>query len=170
MAPLRCSAAFRQSIRQFQQSIQERANTAANVIRQEAEVNIRRIRHAPRWIQFLSKVYHEYGLKHILLIIVLIIYQFIGAAIFYFCEASHDKLLETFWKENVRRNRTRLIDVIVSSMLNNTEYLFFFTSNQTRQIKRRLDQELTLYEKGLGIKYTDQKIRWDFWNAMLYAQ
>lgn len=26
------------------------------------------------------------------------------------------------------------------------------------------------YEKQLGIKYTDQKIRWDFWNAMLYSQ
>ncbi|VIO98831.1 Uncharacterized protein BM_BM3727 [Brugia malayi] len=170
MASLQRSAVFRQSIRQFQQSIQERANTAANVIRQEAEVNIRRVRHVPRWIQLLRKVYHEYGLKHILLIIVLIIYQFIGAAIFYLCEASHDESLETFWKENIKRNRTRLIDVIVSSMLNNTEYLFFLTSNQTRQVKRRLGQELTLYEKGLGIKYTDQKIRWDFWNAMLYAQ
>lgn len=38
------------------------------------------------------------------------------------------------------------------------------------QVERRLDQELALYERQLGIKYTDQKIRWDFWNAMLYAQ
>ncbi|EFO13283.1 hypothetical protein LOAG_15247, partial [Loa loa] len=146
------------------------ANTAANVIRHEAEANIRRIRHAPRWMRVLRTMYHEYGLKHILLITILIIYQFIGAAIFYLCETTHDESLETFWRENVKQNRTRLVDVIVSSMFNNSEYLFFLTANQTRQIRRRLDQELSLYETNLGIKYTDQKIRWDFWNAMLYAQ
>ncbi|VDD90842.1 unnamed protein product [Enterobius vermicularis] len=38
------------------------------------------------------------------------------------------------------------------------------------QIFQYLDNELDGYEKQLGIKYTDQKIKWDFWNAMLYAQ
>lgn len=85
-------------------------------------------------MRVLRKVYHEYGLKHALLITVLIIYQFIGAAIFYLCEATHDESLEIFWKESVQQNRTRFIDVIVSSMFNNTEYLFFLTANQTKQV------------------------------------
>uniref|UniRef100_A0A914DYZ8 Potassium channel domain-containing protein n=1 Tax=Acrobeloides nanus TaxID=290746 RepID=A0A914DYZ8_9BILA len=55
-------------------------------------------------------------------------------------------------------------------MFNNTEYLFFLTAEQTKQVEQKLDAELATYEKQLGIKYTDQKIRWDFWNAMLYAQ
>uniref|UniRef100_A0A0R3RUE2 Ion_trans_2 domain-containing protein n=1 Tax=Elaeophora elaphi TaxID=1147741 RepID=A0A0R3RUE2_9BILA len=109
----------------------------AKVIRHEAEANIKRMRHPPRWMRVLRKIYHEYGLKHALLITILIIYQFIGAAIFYLCEGSHDETLEIFWKESVRR---------------------------------RLNHELILYENNLGIKYTDQKIQWDFWNAMLYAQ
>ncbi|KAL3985680.1 Ion channel family protein [Acanthocheilonema viteae] len=170
MAPLRRSAAFRQSVRQFHKSVRAGANTAANIIRQEAEANIRCIRHPPRWVRVLRKIYHEYGLKHVLLITVLIIYQFIGAAIFYLCEATHDESLEIFWEKSVQQNRTRLIDVVVSSIFNNSEYLFFLTANQTKQIRRRLDHELNLYENNLGIKYTDQKIRWDFWNAMLYAQ
>lgn len=38
------------------------------------------------------------------------------------------------------------------------------------KVTTTLSQEIVRYEKQLGIKYTDQKIKWDFWNAMLYAQ
>uniref|UniRef100_A0A914S905 Uncharacterized protein n=1 Tax=Parascaris equorum TaxID=6256 RepID=A0A914S905_PAREQ len=136
-------------------------------------------------MRLLNKVYHEYGLKHLLLISILIVYQFIGAGIFYFCEVSNDESKEQTWKENVKLNRTRFIQLIIPTMFNNTEFLFFLTANQTAQVggnfkaieerenlqvEKRLDAELAIYEKQLGIKYTDQKIRWDFWNAMLYAQ
>ncbi|VDN06211.1 unnamed protein product [Thelazia callipaeda] len=170
MAPLRRSDAVQQSFRRFHKSIRDGATSAACAIRQEAELNIRRIRHVPRWMRVLSKIYHQYGLKHILLITILIIYQFIGAAIFYLCEAAHDESREIVWKEKVKQNRTRLIDIIISSMFNNSDYLFFLTTNQSRQVTSLLNKELKLYEKQLGIKYTDQKIKWDFWNAMLYAQ
>lgn len=85
-------------------------------------------------MRVLSKIYHDYGLKHILLITILIIYQFIGAAIFYLCEAAYDESRELFWKENVKQNRTRLINIIISAMFNNSEYLFFLTANQTTQV------------------------------------
>uniref|UniRef100_A0A915PM73 Ion transport domain-containing protein n=1 Tax=Setaria digitata TaxID=48799 RepID=A0A915PM73_9BILA len=134
MAPLRRSNPLQQSLRRIHKSFRDGANTAANAIRLEAEANIRRIRHVPRRMRVLRKIYHEYGLKHILLITVLIIYQFIGAAIFYLCEATHDESREMFWKENVKQNRSRLIDIIVTSMFNNSEYLFFVTANQTIQV------------------------------------
>ncbi|VDM42228.1 unnamed protein product [Toxocara canis] len=147
-----------------------KAHSAASAIREEARQRLRRVRRVPRWMRLLNKVYHEYGLKHLLLISILVVYQFIGAGIFYFCEASNDESKEHTWKENVKLNRTRFIQLIIPTMFNNTEFLFFLTANQTAQVEKRLDTELAIYEKQLGIKYTDQKIRWDFWNAMLYAQ
>lgn len=90
--------------------------------------------------------------------------------IFYFCEASHEESKELAWKEDIRENRTIFIAMLIPTMFNNSEYLFFLSSAQTTRVERRLDLELANYEKQLGIKYSDQKIRWDFWNAMLYAQ
>lgn len=85
-------------------------------------------------MRVLSKIYHDYGLKHILLITVLVLYQFIGAAIFFLCEASYDENREKYWINAVKTNRSRLIQLIISSMFNNTEYLFFLTANQTTQV------------------------------------
>uniref|UniRef100_A0A9J2Q138 Potassium channel domain-containing protein n=1 Tax=Ascaris lumbricoides TaxID=6252 RepID=A0A9J2Q138_ASCLU len=154
----------------FVQAMFSPAHSAANTLREEARQGLRRVRRIPRWMRLLNKVYHEYGLKHLLLISILVVYQFIGAGIFYFCEVSNDESKEQTWKENVKLNRTRFIQLIIPTMFNNTEFLFFLTANQTAQVEKRLDTELAIYEKQLGIKYTDQKIRWDFWNAMLYAQ
>lgn len=95
---------------------------------------MRRVRRIPRWMRLLNKVYHEYGLKHLLLISILVVYQFIGAGIFYFCEVSNDESKEQTWKENVKLNRTRFIQLIIPTMFNNTEFLFFLTANQTAQV------------------------------------
>jgi hypothetical protein len=104
------------------------------------------------------------------LILILVVYQFLGAGIFYFCEASHEESKEAAWKEDIRENRTIFIAMLIPTMFNNSEYLFFLSAAQTARVERRLDAEIAAYEKQLGIKYSDQKIRWDFWNAMLYAQ
>lgn len=74
------------------------------------------------------------------------------------------------WKVEIEINRTKFIDQLLPTMFNNTDYLFFLTTEQSEQVARRISVELSHYEKQLGIKYSDQKIRWDFWNAMLYAQ
>uniref|UniRef100_A0A915BSM4 Uncharacterized protein n=1 Tax=Parascaris univalens TaxID=6257 RepID=A0A915BSM4_PARUN len=137
----------------FVQSVFSPAHSAANTLREEAREGLRRVRRVPRWMRLLNKVYHEYGLKHLLLISILIVYQFIGAGIFYFCEVSNDESKEQTWKENVKLNRTRFIQLIIPTMFNNTEFLFFLTANQTAQVEKRLDAELAIYEKQLGIKY-----------------
>uniref|UniRef100_A0A0K0FWY9 Potassium channel subfamily K member 18 (inferred by orthology to a human protein) n=1 Tax=Strongyloides venezuelensis TaxID=75913 RepID=A0A0K0FWY9_STRVS len=132
--------------------------------------SLQSVRKVPKWVRLLHKIYHEYGLKHICLILILVAYQFLGAAIFYFCEVSYDENKENTWIEDIKVNRTRLINDIIPSLFNNTEYLFFLTENQTQSVFWQLNKKLVDYEKQLGIKYTDQKIKWDFWNAMLYAQ
>uniref|UniRef100_A0A158PBM5 Ion channel n=1 Tax=Angiostrongylus cantonensis TaxID=6313 RepID=A0A158PBM5_ANGCA len=118
----------------------------------------------------IFQIYHEYGLKHICLISILIIYQFIGAGVFYLCEAGFDESKEKNWNKRIAENRTRFVLDIIPLMFNNTDYLFFLTQEQTNEVSAKLQAEVEIYEKQLGIKYTDQKIKWDFWNAMLYAQ
>ncbi|VDM61819.1 unnamed protein product [Angiostrongylus costaricensis] len=116
------------------------------------------------------QIYHDYGLKHICLISILVIYQFIGAGVFYFCEAGFDESKEKIWNKRIAENRTKFVFDIIPLMFNNTDYLFFLTQEQTNEVSAKLHAEVEIYEKQLGIKYTDQKIKWDFWNAMLYAQ
>ncbi|PAV63399.1 hypothetical protein WR25_20337 [Diploscapter pachys] len=119
---------------------------------------------------FREQVYHDYGLKHVCLILVLVLYQFLGAGIFYWCEADFDENKEQLWNEAIAENRISFVSDIVPLLFNNTKYLFFLSMNQTKEVTTTLSQEIVRYEKQLGIKYTDQKIKWDFWNAMLYAQ
>lgn len=59
------------------------------------------------------------GLKYFLLIILLVIYQFIGALIFYVCEAPNDRLLEHLWQLQLGENRTRLILQILQQVPKN---------------------------------------------------
>lgn len=94
---------------------------------------MRRARRVPRWLRITHKLYHEYGLKHLCLISVLVVYQFFGAAIFYLCEHNNEKVKENQWAVDLKLNRTMLIRKIVSSMFNNTDYLFFLTQGQSNQ-------------------------------------
>lgn len=38
-----------------------------------------------------------------------------------------------------------------------------------RPCSHHIAAEMASYEASLGIKYTEQKIEWDFWNAILYC-
>ncbi|VDN28113.1 unnamed protein product [Cylicostephanus goldi] len=142
----------------------------AQHVREDVCQTFKKVRKVPRWLRILKTIYHDYGLKHICLISVLIIYQFIGAGVFYFCEAGYDESKEKIWNMRIAENRTRFVFDIIPLMFNNTDYLFFLTQEQTNEVSAKLHAEVTRYERQLGIKYTDQKIKWDFWNAMLYAQ
>ncbi|KAK6029163.1 Ion channel, partial [Ostertagia ostertagi] len=115
--------------------------------------------------EVLKRIYHDYGLKHVCLISILIIYQFIGAGVFYFCEAGFDESKEKIWNIRIAENRTKFVFDIIPLMFNNTDYLFFLTQEQTDEVSAKLHAEVRRYEKQLGIRYTDQKIKWDFWNA-----
>ncbi|CAJ0582873.1 unnamed protein product, partial [Mesorhabditis spiculigera] len=158
------------NINRLRQSFRKGALQISNSIREEARHGLDRVRKVPRWVRILQTVYHDYGLKHICLLAILVLYQFFGAAVFYYYEADADERKENEWVDEIRFNRTRLVARIVPLLFNNSEYLFFLTQNQTDDVIEKLSLELIDYEQQLGIKHTDQKIKWDFWNAMLYAQ
>ncbi|CEF63002.1 Potassium channel subfamily K member 18 [Strongyloides ratti] len=161
---------IRRNINRIRKSFKSGATQLSSQIRDEAIQSLQTVSKVPKWVRVLSKIYHDYGLKHICLILILVAYQFLGAGIFYFCEVSYDENKENTWIEEIKINRTKLINDIIPSLFNNSEYLFFLTENQTKKVFWQLNDKLIDYEKQLGIKYTDQKIKWDFWNAMLYAQ
>lgn len=131
--------------------------------------DIRKTKKVPHWVRVTHKYYHDYGLKHLCLIIVLIIYQFIGAGIFYYCEHSNEESKELQWKEELKLNRSSLIKRVIKTFHNNN-----VNTNYGRLTTKKLENELTElfkgYERDLDVSFTDQKIKWDFWNAMLYAQ
>ncbi|KAE9414001.1 hypothetical protein Angca_003746 [Angiostrongylus cantonensis] len=152
------------------QSFRQGAHNVGAALREDVYERLKKVKKVPRWLRILKTIYHEYGLKHICLISILIIYQFIGAGVFYLCEAGFDESKEKIWNKRIAENRTRFVLDIIPLMFNNTDYLFFLTQEQTNEVSAKLQAEVEIYEKQLGIKYTDQKIKWDFWNAMLYAQ
>ncbi|CAJ0915568.1 unnamed protein product, partial [Mesorhabditis belari] len=158
------------NLNRLRQSFRKGALQLSNSIREEARQGLQKVRKVPRWVRILRTIYHDYGLKHICLISILILYQFFGAAVFYYYEKEADEIRERNWEIEIRENRTVLISRIIPLLFNNTEYLFFLTHNQTIEVSNKLGEELVKYEIQLGIKHTDQKIPWDFWNAMLYAQ
>lgn len=95
---------------------------------------MRRARRVPLWLQISHRLYRDYGLKHLCLISILIAYQFLGALIFYLCEHHHEETMEKEWNAGLTLNRTVLIHKIVTSMFNNTDYLFFLTQEQTNEV------------------------------------
>ncbi|CAB3398963.1 unnamed protein product [Caenorhabditis bovis] len=153
-------------VNRLRQSFRHRAQH----VREDMSERLKRVRKVPRWLRILQTIYYEYGLKHICLITLLVLYQFLGAGIFYFCEAGYDEQKEEMWIQRIAENRTIFVNEIVPRLFNNTRYLFFLSQNQTDEVYDMLSELIVGYEKQLGIKYTDQKIKWDFWNAMLYAQ
>lgn len=82
-------------------------------------------------LTYLNNCFNNYGLKYLFLIILLITYQFIGAIIFYVCEASNDRQIEYLWKLSLTENRTRLILEILRKIpkqqnLTEINNVFFF--------------------------------------------
>ncbi|GMS78126.1 hypothetical protein PENTCL1PPCAC_301, partial [Pristionchus entomophagus] len=146
------------------------AHHVQEVVRAEVGEGLKRVRRTPRWLRILRTVYHDYGLKHVMLILLLVLYQFLGAAVFYYTEAGFDEDKERNWNEEIAENRTLFVSQLVPLMFNNSDLLFYITPDQGQRVAGNLTLYISRYEKQLGIKYTDQKIKWDFWNAMLYAQ
>ncbi|KAK6053490.1 Ion channel [Cooperia oncophora] len=158
------------------QSFRKGAQSVGTALREDVREGLKRVRKVPRWVRILKTIYHDYGLKHVCLISILIIYQFIGAGVFYFCEAGFDESKEKIW--NIRIERSLSFEYYPLMFQQYRLPVFHHARADKRenhkplepQVSAKLHAEVRRYEKQLGIKYTDQKIKWDFWNAMLYAQ
>jgi hypothetical protein len=142
----------------------------------------------PRWIRIATRVYSSLGLKTLFLFCLLALYQLLGAIVFYLCEASNDRLRMRTWTVAIHQNRTRMVETIVEGlktigMLSASASSVSAGPNQTvsesgfggggeweDSARAFLHKELDVYAELPFSPDHQQKLRWDFWNAMLYAQ
>lgn len=117
----------------------------------------------------LKRFYHRYGGKHIVLILSLLLYTFFGAFLFVIIEEPAEKDEKSKWEKTLAKNRTIFVESLCDSLLNNTVYYLFATQTASTQVNSHLRERMQFYEKQLAVKFSPQKIEWDYWNAMLYA-
>ncbi|PAV92031.1 hypothetical protein WR25_22696 isoform B [Diploscapter pachys] len=123
----------------------------------------------PLWMSILYKSYHKYGGKHLVLVLVFLLYTTIGAAIFLHIEEKAQSDLKSKWEMLIGQNRTRQVSTLMEKMLNNSMYLVYIERNTIAQLEQLIDSQLREYEQELGIQWSQQKTKWDFANALLYA-
>lgn len=120
-------------------------------------------------LNVLKRLYHKYGLKHVVLVFSLLLYTFFGALLFVLIEEPSERNEKRKWETNMAKNRSIFVDNLCESLLNNTVYYLFATQTASIQVNTYLNGRLESYEKQTGVKFSMQKIEWDYWNAMLYA-
>ncbi|CAD6187055.1 unnamed protein product [Caenorhabditis auriculariae] len=123
----------------------------------------------PLWMVIVNRAYHKYGLKHLVLILVFLAYTAFGGLIFWLIEEPYQTDLRDQWNEKISLNRTQRVGALMHRMFNNSEYLVYIKGNTTLRLVDLLHDELIMYERQLGIKWSQQKMDWDFWNALLFA-
>ncbi|KAK0410685.1 hypothetical protein QR680_005273 [Steinernema hermaphroditum] len=76
---------------------------ASRSARSLAAASQRQVRHLqaepPLCFRFVQRVYHEYGLKHLILILILLFYTFFGAFLFLLIEGPAQKRMKDTWTE-----------------------------------------------------------------------
>ncbi|XGW02884.1 hypothetical protein V3C99_014706, partial [Haemonchus contortus] len=118
---------------------------------------------------FMNRAYHKYGLKHIVLILVFLFYTMVGAFIFLVVEGPYQNGLKEQWSERIAHNRSRRVMHLMARVFNNSEYLVYIKGNTTLRLQKLFNDELASYERQLGIRWSEQRMEWDFWTALLFA-
>ncbi|CAB07375.3 Potassium channel domain-containing protein [Caenorhabditis elegans] len=123
----------------------------------------------PLWLVILNQAYHKYGLKHAVLIIVFLIYCISGGLVFWLIEEPYQSELRDAWQHKIENNRTARVDAMMKKIFNNSDYLIYIKGNTSQRLTTFFIEELGSYENQLGVKWSQQKMDWDFWNAVLFA-
>lgn len=125
-------------------------------------------------LRVLRSFYHKYGLKHVVLITVLLLYSLMGAGIFLFFEQPAEQIRLTSLHTKRKSFRRITVDRIISEIFNDTQrFLIFLSSEQTSEVENILMNSFEIHEDVVlnetfqhGV-YSD--MHWDFSNSMLYA-
>ncbi|GMS81710.1 hypothetical protein PENTCL1PPCAC_3885, partial [Pristionchus entomophagus] len=71
--------------------------------------------------------------------------------------------------QRISDNRTAHVDSLMRELFNNTHYMLYANSYRSERARRLLIRTFTEYETKLGIRWSEQKMEWDYWNALLFA-
>ncbi|EGT33056.1 hypothetical protein CAEBREN_30917 [Caenorhabditis brenneri] len=123
----------------------------------------------PLWLVILNRAYHKYGLKHVVLIIVFLLYCTAGGLVFWLIEEPYQSELRDDWIQRIDNNRTERVGIMMKRVFNNSDFLIYIKGNTTMRLVQFFKEEFSSYENQLGVKWSQQKMDWDFWNAVLFA-
>ncbi|VDN54549.1 unnamed protein product [Dracunculus medinensis] len=121
-------------------------------------------RRPPLYIRFTVNAYHKYGLKHIILVLFFLFYIFFGALLFLVIEAPYQNELKYRWEKKIAVNRKLFTDDMMKDFFNNSRFLLYIKGRTTHILTY-----LEYYEKSLNIRWTEQKLTWNYWNSVLFA-
>ncbi|CAJ0582560.1 unnamed protein product, partial [Mesorhabditis spiculigera] len=160
--PLRCNQ-IKPNIRYSRRHMAGRAKDAG------VRTVLRLRQKPPLCFLIVNRAYHEYGLKHLVLIGVFIFYVLFGAFILLIIESPAQTDMKQNWMSEIRKNRSYLVDSMMKEVFNNSEYLIYIKGNTTDKLRVRFDRIFEVYETRLGIRWSEQRMEWDYWNAILFA-
>ncbi|GMT12464.1 hypothetical protein PFISCL1PPCAC_3761 [Pristionchus fissidentatus] len=126
-------------------------------------------RKPPLCFRIMYKAYHKYGMKHLVLIGFFLLYTALGGLVFLLVEGGHQGGLKQEWAQRISINRTTHVDNLMQELFNNTEYMIYSNQNRSERARQLLLRTLSEYETKLGIRWSEQKMEWDYWNALLFA-
>uniref|UniRef100_A0A914XCP7 Potassium channel domain-containing protein n=1 Tax=Plectus sambesii TaxID=2011161 RepID=A0A914XCP7_9BILA len=153
----------------FQEQALQSTRTVANFARSAGRRTVQTLHKRPLCFSIMQNFYHRYGMKHAILILILLFYAFFGAFVFLIIEAPHQTKMKAEWNSEIAVNRSRFVSSIMSELFNNSRFLIYVKGKTTDKILPYLSNKMVLYEDQLEIKWSDQKMEWDYWNAVLFC-
>ncbi|KAF8386168.1 twk-35 [Pristionchus pacificus] len=123
----------------------------------------------PLCFRIMYKMYHKYGMKHVVLIGFFVLYTALGGLAFWLLERGHQGGMKDEWKERIAANRTDHVENLMLELFNNTHYMLYANEYRSERAKQLLLRTFAEYESKLGVKWSDQKMEWDYLNSVLFA-
>jgi hypothetical protein len=97
----------------------------ANFARSAGRRTVHNLHKRPLCFTIMQRFYHSYGMKHLVLVLVLLFYAFFGAFVFLIIEAPHQTKMKNEWRMEIAINRTRFVQSIMFELFNNSHFLIY---------------------------------------------
>ncbi|KHN82751.1 TWiK family of potassium channels protein 18 [Toxocara canis] len=125
--------------------------------------------HAVHLIRTAKRIYHKYGLGHIILFSCYIAFLLLSASIFYIIESTYSTSVRRQWQHKLSDQRSRFIsDELLPQIFNNTRLLVFIHEDKSQYLMRVVNEKLAHYEKKLKIGPPMPALPCTFTNSLLF--
>ena len=113
-------------------------------------------------------IYHKYGLRNLVSILVLLLYMAFGGGLFVWLEKENQDQMKERKQELNNVKRQEFIKNL-TIVLNETDFLFLIDfENDTETFNRLVDGELINFQRFL-LDTEEPAQEWNFFNSLLYS-
>ncbi|VDM25840.1 unnamed protein product [Toxocara canis] len=144
-------------------------STLLQIANRVEQTLVRLQRKPPLCFRICTSAYNNYGLKHVVLLLVFMFYTFFGALIFLLIEAPVQSKLRLQWEDKIAANRSDFVQRLMKELFNNSQFLVYIKGGTSAKMRQHMLTSFERYEKQLDIRWTEQKLEWDYWNAVIFA-